>query len=154
MCLICSGEVSVVLVGGIEVCIDFLVLGSFYVMKVLLIEDVCLEVAFCFFDQVCSGFVMGEGVGLLVIEMFEYVIVCGVEFLVYISGYGISVDVYYIIVGCEDGLGVAVVIQVVLYMLGLEFIDIDYVNVYVILMSVGDFVEIVLLWYVFGERLN
>lgn len=49
---------------------------------------------------------MGEGVGLLVIEELEYVLVCGVRFIVELVGYGISVDVYYMIVGLEDGSGV------------------------------------------------
>ena len=154
MRLIRSGEANVALVGGTEACIDPLALGSFHAMKALSTEDACPEAASRPFDQARSGFVMGEGAGLLVIETLEHATARGAEPLAYISGYGTSADAHHITAGREDGLGAAVAVQAALHMSGLEPIDIDYVNAHATSTPVGDLAEIAALRHVFGERLN
>ena len=149
-----SGEAKVALVGGTEACIDPLALGSFHAMKALSTEDACPEAASRPFDQARSGFVMGEGAGLLVIETLEHATARGAEPLAYISGYGTSADAYHITAGREDGLGAAAAVEAALHMSGLEPANIDYVNAHATSTPVGDLAEIASLRHVFGERLN
>lgn len=152
--MICSGEVDIVFCGGVEVVIYCVSLVGFVVVRVFFsVFNDQLEVVFCFFDCDCDGFVMGEGVGFIVIELLEYVLVCGVMLLVELVGYGISVDVYYLIVGLEDGNGVCWVMEIVICQVGVIVDEIDYINVYVILMQVGDKGELVVIKMLFGVYL-
>lgn len=51
---------------------------------------------------------MGEGVGVVMLEEYEVVKVCGVIIYVELVGFGMSGDVYYMIFLFEDGEGVVV----------------------------------------------
>lgn len=84
-------------IGGIEVLLIRMLFVGFSVNKVLFI-NLDLKIVSCLFDKNCDGFVMGEGVGIIVFEEFEYVLVCGVKIYGEIVGYGLIGDVYYIIV--------------------------------------------------------
>lgn len=90
--------------GGMEVLIMCLFIVGFCVNKVFFINS-DFVIVFCLFDKDCDGFVMGEGVGVIVFEEFEYVLVCGVCIYVEIVGYGLIGDVYYIIVLVLGGEG-------------------------------------------------
>lgn len=52
----------------------------------------------CLFDRDCDGFVFGEGGVFLLIEIEEYVKVCGVNILVWIMGVSIIFDGFYMVV--------------------------------------------------------
>lgn len=93
-------------VGGVEVCFDWVFYFGFCVVKVMLLKcNDDLVYVFWLFDQDCDGFIMGEGVGVFVLEDYEYVKVWGVEIFVELKGYGMIVDVYYVIVLLLDGEG-------------------------------------------------
>lgn len=62
---------------------------------------------------------MGEGVGMLVLEEFEYVQKCGVIIYGEIVGYGSNCDVSYMIVFLKDGSGVVVVMEMVIVEVGI-----------------------------------
>lgn len=65
----------------------------FDVMGVLLMKyNDILEKVFCVFDVVCDGFVIVGGGGMLVLEEYEYVKVCGVKIYVELVGYGVIFD--------------------------------------------------------------
>lgn len=140
--MICVGLVDVVVVGGIEVCISFGVMCVWEVMCVF-VDDIC-----CLFSVNCCGLVLGEGVGVFVFEFMVYVCVCGVQVLGVLVGVGMSVDVGDIVV--LDLVGSVLVMVQVLVDVGLLFEDIDYINVYGIGMLVNDFIEIIVIYCVFG----
>lgn len=58
------------IVGGVEGCIDVVLLVVFVKVRVLSVMGRVKS-----FDVARDGFVMGEGVGVLVFEIFEYVCV-------------------------------------------------------------------------------
>lgn len=153
MRLIRSGEAEVALVGGTEACIDPLSLGSFHAMKALSREAENPTQASRPFDQARSGFVMGEGAGLLVIETLEHALARGAKPLVVLNGYGTSADAYHITAGREDGLGAAAAVQRALKMAQLKPTDIRYVNAHATSTPVGDLAEIASLRQVFGNSL-
>lgn len=69
---ICDGYLDLVFVGGVEVSINEIGIGGFVVLKVFLIEIDFNKVS-CFFDKERSGFVMGEGFGVFILEFLESV---------------------------------------------------------------------------------
>ena len=154
MRLIRSGEADIALVGGAEACIDPLSLACFHALKALSTESTQPETASRPFDQERSGFVMGEGAGLLVIETLEHALARGAQPLACISGYGTSSDAYHITSGREDGLGAATAINAALKMAGRQAHEIDYVNAHATSTPVGDRAEIASLRHIFGDSLQ
>lgn len=151
VCNIVYGEVDVMVVGGFEMVVCGFGLGGFGVVCVFFIcndELICVS---CLWDWDCDGFVLFDGFGVLVFEELEYVCVCGVWIYVELVGFGMSGDVFYMIVLLEDGVGVVCCMKNVLCDVGLDFCQVDYINVYGIFILVGDIVEIVVVKSVFGE---
>lgn len=151
VCIIVYGDVDVMVVGGVEKVSMLLGVGGFGVVCVLLICNDNLQVVSCLWDKECDGFVLGDGVGMLVFEEYEYVKVCGVKIYVEIVGFGMSSDVYYMMLLLENGVGVVLVMVNVLCDVVIEFVQIGYVNVYGMLMFVGDKVEMQVVKLVFGD---
>lgn len=92
------------IIGGVEVLLISMVFVGFSLVKVLIFNEDLVMVC-CLFDKNCSGFVMGEGLGILIFEELEYVLVCGVYIYVEIVGYGVIGDVFYIIMFVFGGEG-------------------------------------------------
>lgn len=114
----------------------------FFRMRVLCIKfNDCFVEVFCLFDKDRDGFVMLEGVGILILEEMFYVINRGVFIYVEVLGYGLLGDVYYMIVLRVDGQGVYRCMMVVIKDVGVNLEDIGYINVYVIFILLGDRVE-------------
>ncbi len=153
MRLIRNGEADVALVGGAEACIDPLALGSFHALKGLSVEADNPASASRPFDKDRSGFVMGEGAGLMVIETLDHALARDAVPLAILSGYGTSSDAYHITSGREDGGGAAIAIETALKMAGLEPAGINYVNAHATSTQVGDRAEVESLRRVFGELL-
>lgn len=135
------GDVDVMIIGGVEVLIIKMLFVGFIVNKVLLL-NLDLEIVCCLFDKDCDGFIIGEGVGIVILEEYEYVKVCGVKIYVEIVGYGVIGDVYYIIVLVLNGEGVVCVMKMVIDDVGFIFDKVDYINVYGISILYNDEYEI------------
>lgn len=153
MRMIRSGEAKVALVGGTESCVDPLSLASFNALKALCTQTDDPASASRPFDAARSGFVMGEGAGLLVIETLEHALARGAKPLAVLSGYGTSSDAHHITSGPEDGAGAAAAVRRALTMAGLKPQDIGYINAHATSTPVGDRAEIASLRNVFGAGL-
>lgn len=119
--IIGNGLVDVMIIGGVEVVVNLICIVGFNVMKVLFICNDELEKVLCLFECDCDGFVVGEGSGIMIIEVLEYVFVCDVWIYVEIIGYGMIGDGYYMIVLLLDGNGVVCCMEVVLDDVGFVF---------------------------------
>lgn len=151
MCMIQYGDVDVMVVGGVECGLLLIVLGGFCVMKVMSICNDVLEQVLCLWDKDCDGFVLGDGVGILILEEYEYVKVCGVKIYCELVGFGVSFDVYYMIVLSENGEGVVCCMVMVMKDVGVSLEQVGYFNVYGIFMLLGDLGEIMVMKIVFGD---
>ncbi|MDR3310399.1 MAG: beta-ketoacyl-ACP synthase II [Oscillospiraceae bacterium] len=89
------GYADVMLCGGTEACIAPLTLGGFTSMKALY-EGGDPSRASIPFDAERSGFVLGEGAGILVLEEYEHALRRGAEILCEVTGYGATCDAYHI----------------------------------------------------------
>ncbi len=122
-----DGYTEVMLCGGSEACICEMGIGGFTVMKALnMSED--KNRASIPFDLERSGFVMGEGAGVLVLEELEHAKARGAKIYGEIAGYGASCDAHHITAPDPEGMGAANCMMMAVKDAGLEPTDVDYIN--------------------------
>lgn len=96
------GDEDVVIAGGAEACICELGVAGFENMKALSSSE-NKDRASIPFDKERSGFVMGEGAGILVLEELEHAKKRGAKIYGEIIGFGATTDAYHITSPCPDG---------------------------------------------------
>lgn len=80
------------------------------------------------FDKERSGFVMGEGSGIVILEELEHAKKRGAKILAEVVGYGATGDAYHITSPIEDGSGAARAMTDAMKEAGIEPADVDYIN--------------------------
>ncbi|MDO4711033.1 MAG: beta-ketoacyl-ACP synthase II [Peptostreptococcaceae bacterium] len=93
--LIRSGNVKIALAGGSEASITMAGIAGFANMKALYAGD-DVDRASIPFDRDRSGFVMGEGAGVIVLEELEHALKRGAKIYAEVVGYGQSADAFHI----------------------------------------------------------
>tara|TARA_B100000989_G_scaffold123774_1_gene91514 strand:- start:1308 stop:2540 length:1233 start_codon:yes stop_codon:yes gene_type:complete len=93
-------------------------------------------------DKDRSGFVMGEGAGVLVLEELEHAKKRNAKIYGEVKGYGMSGDAYHITKPSEDGNGGYRAMEMALNESQLNFDDIEYVNAHGTSTLVGDKIEL------------
>lgn len=99
-----DGYQELILAGGSEAAVTPLGIGGFTSMKALS-ESTDPARASIPFDQERSGFVMGEGAGLLLLEEYEHAKKRKAKIYAEIVGYGATCDAYHITAPAPDGEG-------------------------------------------------
>ncbi len=80
------------------------------------------------FDKNRSGFVMGDGAGILLLEELEHAQKRGAKIYGEIVGYGSTCDAYHITAPCPDGEGAANAIQMAMFEAGITGKELGYIN--------------------------
>ena len=80
------------------------------------------------FDKDRSGFVIGEGAGVVVLEELEHAKKRGAKILAEVAGYGCSCDAFHITSPAEDGSGAAKAMTLAMEEGGIKPEDVDYIN--------------------------
>ena len=93
-------------------------------------------------DKDRSGFVMGEGAGVIVLEELEQAKNRNAKIYGEIKGYGLSGDAYHITKPSEDGSGGFRAMEMALNESKLNKNEIDYVNAHGTSTPVGDLIEL------------
>jgi 3-oxoacyl-[acyl-carrier-protein] synthase II len=122
-----DGYATVMVCGGAEGCITELGIGGFASMKALNTTDDVTRASIPF-DKERSGFVMGEGAGILVLEEYEHALARGAKIYGEIAGYGANCDAYHITAPNPEGTGGADCIRRAISDAGMQPEDIDYIN--------------------------
>lgn len=122
-----DGYQDVMLAGGSEAAITPLGIAGFMVMRALHMGDDKHNASIPF-DEKRSGFVMGEGAGVLVLEELEHALNRNANILAEMVGYGSSCDAHHITAPIEDGSGGAQAMINALDDANLKPEAVDYIN--------------------------
>lgn len=80
------------------------------------------------FDKDRSGFVIGEGAGIVVLEELEHAKARGAKILAEIKGYGATCDAYHITSPAEDGSGAANAMRIAMEEAEVSTSEVTYIN--------------------------
>ena len=121
------GMEEVILCGGSEAAITSLGMGGFSSMKALHMGTDPNRASIPF-DKERSGFVMGEGAGMLILEEYEHALKRGAKIYCEVVGYGANCDANHMTAPLEDGSGAARCMQLAIKEAGITPDQIDYIN--------------------------
>ena len=121
------GDADVMLAGGTESAVTPLGIGGFCALTALSTVDDPDRCSLPF-DKNRSGFVMGEGAGIVVLEELEHAKKRGAHIYAEVLGYGCTGDAYHITSPAEDGSGAARAMENAIADGGLVPEDITYIN--------------------------
>lgn len=122
-----DGYQDVMIAGGSEAAITPLGIAGFMVMRALHAGS-DKNYASIPFDENRSGFVMGEGAGILILEELEHALARNANILAEVIGYGSSCDAHHITAPVEDGSGAAYAMVEAIHDAGIEKEEIEYIN--------------------------
>ena len=122
-----DGYQDIIVAGGAEASITPLGIGGFSSMKALC-DNNDPNHASIPFDANRSGFVMGEGAGILVLEELEHALKRGAKIYAEVVGYGATSDAYHITSPAPGGEGGARAMKVAMQEAGVKPEDVTYIN--------------------------
>ncbi len=121
------GEADVMVAGGAEASITPIGVAGFTALTALSTSEDPMRASIPF-DKDRSGFVMGEGAGIVVLESLEHAQARGAKIYAEIAGYGATADAYHITSPAEDGSGAAKAMELAIADAGMKPEDVDYIN--------------------------
>jgi len=136
-----DGYQDVVLTGGSEASITPFGIGGFTSLKALSTSEDPNRASIPF-DAERSGFVMGEGSGILVLEEYEHAIKRGAKIYCEVVGYGATCDAYHVTAPLEDGKMAAACMKQAVKDAKIEPECIDYINAHGTSTPAGDVGEL------------
>lgn len=121
------GEADVMVAGGTEGSVCPIGIAGFTALTALSTVDDPTKCSLPF-DKNRSGFVMGEGAGVVILEELEHAKARGAKIYAEVVGYGCSSDAYHITSPQEDGAGAARAMTNAMSDGGVTPADVKYIN--------------------------
>ena len=149
--MIKHGYEDVIFAGGTEASITPTGIAGFANMKALT-KEINPQRASIPFDKERSGFVMGEGAGVLVLEELEHAKKRGAKIYAEIVGYGATSDAYHITSPAPDGEGAARAMKRAIEDANVKLEDITYINAHGTSTHLNDLCETLAIKRVFGDK--
>ena len=145
------GDADVMIAGGTESSITPIGVAGFSALTAL---SSCEDPTRCSipFDKDRSGFVMGEGAGIVILEELEHARKRGAKIYAEVVGYGCSADAFHITSPAEDGSGAARAMSNAIADAGLNPSDITYINAHGTSTHHNDLFETRAIKLTFGEH--
>lgn len=145
------GDADVMVAGGTESAVCPIGIAGFTALTAL--SD-CSDPTRCSipFDKDRSGFVMGEGSGVVILEELEHAKKRGAHIYAEVLGYGCSSDAYHITSPAEDGSGAAKAMVNAMEDGGVKPEDVTYINAHGTSTHHNDLFETRAIKLAFGEH--
>ncbi len=121
------GDADVMVAGGTESSITPLGVAGFTALTALSDSEDPQRCSIPF-DKDRSGFVMGEGSAIVILEELEHAKARGAKIYAEVIGYGCSSDAYHITSPAEDGSGAAKAMENAVHDGGVRMEDVTYIN--------------------------
>jgi 3-oxoacyl-[acyl-carrier-protein] synthase II len=134
------GHLDACITGGAEAPITRIAVAGFTNMTALTTESDPRKASIPF-DARRSGFVIGEGAGILILENLDGARQRGARILCEIVGFGASADAYHITSPDPDGEGAAEAMRLAMLEAGVEPHEVDYINAHGTSTPLNDKIE-------------
>ena len=121
------GDADVMFAGGTESCICPTGIAGFTALTALTTNEDPLRASIPF-DKDRSGFVLGEGAGVVVLEELEHARARDAKIYAELAGYGATGDAYHITSPAEDGSGAAKAMELAMEEGGVTPEEVQYIN--------------------------
>lgn len=145
------GDADVMVAGGCEAAVSPIGISTFDSLTALTSStdpDRCSIP----FDKDRSGFVLGEGAGIVVLEELEHAKARGAKIYAELTGYGCSSDAYHITAPEESGEGPAVAMTNAVKDAGIPMDAVQYINAHGTSTHLNDLVETRAIKKAFGDH--
>lgn len=139
--MIRNNRADVVLAGGTEAAIHPLPMAAFANMKALSTRNDQPYAASRPYDRDRDGFVLGEGAGVLTLELLEHAIARGAQIYGEIVGQGLTSDGFHIAAPDPEGTGAARAMRMAIESSGVSRGDIVHLNAHATSTPAGDIAE-------------
>lgn len=145
------GDADVMVSGGTEGAVTPIGIAGFTALTALSTETDPTKCSLPF-DKNRSGFVMGEGAAVVVLEELEHAKKRGAKIYAEVVGYGCSSDAYHITSPAEDGSGAAKAMENAVNDAGIAKEEITYINAHGTGTHHNDLFETRAIKYAFGDH--
>ena len=146
-----DGYAEVMLCGGTEAAVTPLAIGGFTAMKALTQAEDPARASIPF-DKERSGFVLGEGAAVLLLEELEHAKARGARIYAEAVGYGVTCDAYHMTAPRPDGSGGASAMAAALADGGVRPEQVGYINAHGTSTHLNDAAETAAVKAVFGAH--
>jgi 3-oxoacyl-[acyl-carrier-protein] synthase II len=146
-----DGYLDVAFAGGSESSINALGIAGFAVMRALHSGDNPAQASMPF-DKKRSGFVMGEGAGVLILEEYDHAMARGAKVYAELVGYGSTSDAFHVTAPDETAEGISKCMELALKDANIKPQDIDYINAHGTSTPLNDRIETLGIKKVFGPH--
>lgn len=150
MRLIQNGMADVIIAGGTEASITEIGIAGFTNLTALSKSNDPNN-ASTPFDANRSGFVMGEGAGILILESLEHAQKRNAKIYAEVAGYGATCDAYHMTAPAPDGEGGARAMKLAIEDAGIEPSEVSYINAHGTSTPLNDKYETMAIKSVLGE---
>ncbi len=145
------GDADAMITGGTEAPLTSISFAGFSSAKALSFDEnpatACRP-----FDKNRSGFVMGEGAGILILESLEHALQRGARIYAEIVGYGAAGDAFHITLPAPGGEGSVRAMHQALSDAGIQPDDVDYINAHGTSTEANEKYETMAIKEVFGDH--
>ena len=145
------GEAEVMVAGGTESSVTPIGIAGFTALTALSSSEYPTRCSIPF-DKDRSGFVMGEGAGIVILEELEHAKARGAKIYGEGVGYGCTSDAYHITSPAEDGSGAAMAMEYAVKDAGISKEEITYINAHGTSTHHNDLFETRAIKLCFGEH--
>jgi 3-oxoacyl-[acyl-carrier-protein] synthase II len=147
-----DGAADAMITGGVEAVVTSTCIAGFNAMKALSTRNHEPLKASRPFDRDRDGFIVGEGSGILLLEVLEHALERGARIYAEVVGFGMSGDGYHMTSPPPDGNGAVRCMQAALDDAGVSYRDVDYINAHGTSTPLNDLYETRAIKELFKEK--